>query len=100
MASFTTEFVVCDEKALKGHWGGIGRKAFFCAFCGHQFQIGDYYRTVYTNDMPRAFGNPLTCRGCWVASDGADGLREKWAALWEEYRTRFKWWSIRRFVNW
>jgi hypothetical protein len=97
---FIYEFVVADESSLKSDWGCAGRKngrprAFFCAFCGHDFILGDEYRMCYTNDIPGASGNPLTCRKCWDAAGGWKGLREKWQELWKEYDARFKWWAVR-----
>jgi hypothetical protein len=95
--SFTREFVVADEQTCKFSWSCFPNgSAFFCAFCGHQFVPGDEYRMVYTNDIPQSGGNPLTCKPCFDKHDGLHGLRQIWAALWEEYRTRFKWWAIRR----
>lgn len=94
--SFTREFVVADERACKSRWSGrVDSKAFFCAFCGHDFVIGDEYRMVYTNDMDGAGGNPLTCKPCWDVHGGFDGLRQKWLELWQEYRARFKYWWVR-----
>jgi hypothetical protein len=65
-------------------------KLFFCAFCGHTFKPGDEYRAVYTNDLSDAGGNPLVCRACFDEHGGVDGLRVRWAAIWNEYRTRFR----------
>jgi hypothetical protein len=94
--SFTREFVVADEAACKAHWACRNdSKAFFCAFCGHDFVLGDEYRMVYTNDLRGASGNPLTCRKCWDDNGGYEPLRELWEGLWAEYITRFKWWAIR-----
>jgi hypothetical protein len=93
--SFVREFVVADDSALKAKWSCIGRKAFFCAFCQHDFQLGDEYRMVYTNDMSGAGGNPLTCKPCFDANGGLEGLRQKWIAINEEFKTRFKWFYIR-----
>lgn len=95
MADFFREFQVADEKTCRARWQGLPLgDGFFCAFCGHGFQEGDEYRAIYTNDIPGASGNPLCCRACFEASGGSSGLRERWRALWEEYRTRFKWWWV------
>jgi len=97
--SFTRQFVVTDEQALKANWCCIGPKAFFCAFCLHQFELGDEYRMVYTNDIPKCGGNPLTCKSCWDNNGGLEGLRTKWRELWAEYNAlmagKFKWWGMR-----
>lgn len=94
--SFTREFVVADERACKAHWASRrDSKAFLCAFCGHDFQLGDEYRMIYSNDLPDAGGNPLTCRECWNKHGEFEGLRKLWQKMWEEYRMRFKWWWIR-----
>lgn len=94
MPSFTREFVLTTQDDLKANWSGVGKRAFFCAFCLHDFELGDDFRMLYTNDMKGAGGNPLTCRTCWTLH-GQEGLRNKWREMWEEYRTRFRWWWCR-----
>lgn len=94
--SFTTEFVVADAKTCKAKWACIPNdKAFFCAFCGHDFVVGDEYRMIYSNDLPDAPMNPLTCRPCFDQHGGFEGLRKRWQEMWNEYRTRFKFWYVR-----
>jgi hypothetical protein len=47
--------------------------SFKCGPCGHRFKAGDYYRWLYTNNLPGYGGNPFTCEKC----DGPDVI-EKW----------------------
>ena len=95
MTSLFFEFKIADEKACKARWLGLAPgEGFFCAFCGHQFQVGDEYRFIYTNDIPGASGNPLCCRGCFDMDGRVDGLRKRWVSMNEEHRTRFKWWHV------
>lgn len=94
--SFTTEFVRATEQDCSTCWAGRGPgEAFFCAFCGHDFQVGDEYRMVYTNDMSWYGGNPLVCRKCFDFDEGVDGLRLRWRRKCNEFRTRFKYWAVR-----
>jgi hypothetical protein len=67
--------------------GGKPGEFFRCGFCGHRFVVGDYWRCVFTNDMPDASGNPLICQSC----DGKD-VRERWAAKCAEYASESWWW--------
>lgn len=94
--SIFNEFNVATEATCKANWscGGPG-VLFFCAFCGHKFVPGDLFRMTYTNDMSGAGGNPLTCEPCDKRYGGVEGVRKAWADLWEEYRTRFKWFHAR-----
>jgi len=95
MIALFRDFRVADAKVCQANWCGLRNgKGFFCAFCGHDFQVGDEYRAIYTNDLPGASGNPLCCRGCFAAHVAEEGLRARWQALCEEHRTRFKWWAI------
>lgn len=89
------EFVVTNERDLNADWNCIGRKAFFCGFCGHDFELGDEFRMVFTNDLPGCGGNPLTCKPCWDANGGFEGARMRWQQMWSEYKTKFKWWARR-----
>ena len=82
---------IATDKDVHANWaGGADGKYFRCAFCGHKFVVGDYWRFVYTNDMPQAGGNPLVCKDC----DG-DDIRQKWAKMCEDFRTKY-WWFNRR----
>lgn len=95
MTDFFREFKVADAKTCRARWSGLPPgKGFFCAFCGHGFQVGDEYRAIYTNDLPGASGNPLCCRTCFEDHGEEKGLRKRWIAMWEEYRTRFRWWWV------
>ena len=73
---------VATEWDCKALWGGgkPGRR-FRCGLCGHRFQVGDYWRFVYTNSLTGGpySGNPLVCRSC----DGPDVI-ERWKALCDE----------------
>jgi hypothetical protein len=94
MTNFFMEFKVVNAKTRNCNWNGMSAgKLFFCAFCGHDFEVGDEFRAIYTNDMPGASGNPLCCRRCFDAHGEVDGVRKVWAALCAEYKTRFKWWA-------
>lgn len=95
-ASFTRQFVIATAEDCKAKWACRNdSKAFFCAFCRHDFVEGDEFRMVYSNDLPDARGNPLTCKPCWDGHGGFEGLRKLWRELWAEYEDKFKWWWIR-----
>lgn len=92
MGGIFNEFKFATELVVRGAWRGVPHgELFFCAFCGHKFQVGDEYMLVYTNDT-EAWGNPITCRHCFEQYDGIEGLRREWHTRWAEYRTRFIWW--------
>jgi len=81
------------ESDLKGPWSGGKNGIYFrCYLCGYKFKLGDYWRWVYTNDTPGAWGNPLVCQDC-------DGTKEeivkKWAKMHTEAETKY-WWFTRR----
>ena len=96
MSNFLREFEVATERTCSAPWSGVqGGVLFYCAFCGYKFNVGDEYRAIYTNDLPNAGGNPLTCRSCFTASGGEAGLRSEWSALCNEFDTRFKWFKDR-----
>ena len=52
---------------------------FKCQFCDNKFQVGMEFRMLFTNDMPKAGGNPLICRPCFTAHRGYEGARAAWA---------------------
>lgn len=94
------EFVHVTEADLKAPWSSIGREALFCAFCRHSFELGDEFRMCFTNDLPKAGGNPFTCRRCFDNYGGIEGLRKRWQELWAEWREyskegKFRWWILR-----
>lgn len=82
------------QEHLKAPWASIGKRAFFCAFCQKDLEMGDEFRMIFTNDLKGAGGNPLACGKC-VTEHGVEGLRERWQAMWQEYKTKFRWWSVR-----
>ena len=82
--------MVATEEQCSANWGGDGRggNGFRCHMCGHQFVPGDGWRFVL---VPR-LTNVLVCSKC----DGADeDVAQRWAAMHEEARTRF-WWFTKR----
>ena len=79
---------IVTEHDVTSDWGGR-RDNFRCRMCGHTFQIGDYWRWVYTNDMPNAGGNPMVCESC----DG-DDVKKRWEQMCNEAYTKF-WWFTR-----
>jgi len=85
-----------DQKpriATKGNietlWGGR-KDSFRCYMCGYRFQVGDYWRWVYTNNVEGASGNPIVCNCC----DGEDVV-ERWKKLVNEVGEKY-WWFVRR----
>jgi hypothetical protein len=56
---------IATEHDLIANWGGVGPGVKFrCGLCNYKFQLGDYWRWVYTNDIPGAGGNPFICENC------------------------------------
>jgi hypothetical protein len=91
MNNFFKDFQVATDETCSFAWAAAPNgKLFFCAFCGRKFVPGDEYRAIFTNDLPSASGNPLTCKSCFDTHGGVDGLRNRWTAIWHEYRTKFK----------
>jgi len=78
---------------LKAPWmGGKNGKYFRCAMCGYRFKLGDIFRFVFTNDMPKAGGNPIVCQVC----DGPnEQVRANWAAKCNQYWSEGNWWFRR-----
>lgn len=89
------QFICVNDKQLGFHWGTGKKSHFFCGFCGIDFKLDDQFRMCFTNDLKGAGGNPLVCKPCWDANGGFYGLRMLWRKMWEEYRTKFRWWSVR-----
>ena len=84
---------IATESDCKAPWsGGKNGKYFRCGFCGHRFEVGDYYRWQHTNDIPGASGNPLVCKNC---DDVPEKVRKKWKEKCEEFNSD-KWWWFRR----
>lgn len=81
--------LLATEEHLKAPWSGKRDGSMFrCRMCGYKFQLGDYWRFVYTNDIPGAGGNPLVCERC----DGGD-VCARWVQMCEEARTKFWWFT-------
>jgi hypothetical protein len=90
--SFTDgERRIADEKTVNAPWSG-NKKNFRCGLCGHKFVIGDGWRFLFTNDMPKAPGNPLICDSCFIDKDDA---RAKWQKKHEEINNGAYWWFFR-----
>lgn len=71
------------EKDTQAPWGcGKPGELFRCHLCGHKFQVGDYWRWIYTHKTINIFA----CQSC----DGEDVL-ERWYRHHEDGRRRF-WW--------
>lgn len=84
---------IATEKDVKANWlGGQDGLFFRCSLCGHKFQIGDYYRCVYTNDMQDAYGNPIVCKSC---DEGNEKVRDKWKERHAEFMSEKFWWFRR-----
>jgi hypothetical protein len=81
------------EAHLRASWmGGKNGKYFRCAMCGYRFKLGDVFRFVFTNDMPKAGGNPIVCQKC----DGHDEkVRADWAVKCAENSSERNWWFHR-----
>jgi len=94
--SFTDEKPrVATKKDLKTNWScGKPGEYFRCTLCGYKFQISDYWRWQYTNDIPGAGGNPMVCKDC-------DGTKEeivlKLKQMKHEFKTKY-WWFWHRLV--
>ena len=84
---------IATKEDCKAQWsGGENGKYFRCALCGHKFVIGDYWRFVYTNDIPAAAGNPLVCEKC-------DGTKEEIVTKMRELKSEYnqqKFWRFKR----
>ena len=92
--SFTDRkpFVVTPSDIQKPWSGGKHGKYFRCYLCSHKFKPGDVARWEYTNDTPKAGGNPMVCRQC-------DGTREEVISRWKQLKSEFnspKFWSMNR----
>jgi len=65
-SGFTSQLPqIATERDLNARWGGDGPgNKFRCGLCNYKFQLNDYWRWVYTNDIPGAGGNPFICKNC------------------------------------
>ena len=65
-SGFTSQLPqIATERDLNARWGGDGPgNKFRCGLCNYKFQLNDYWRWVYTNDIPGAGGNPFICENC------------------------------------
>ncbi len=73
---------IATEQECKAKWGGGKPGEFFrCGLCGYKFKVGDYWRWVYTNNIPSYGGNPMVCESC----DG-DGVIERWKELLDQWK--------------
>lgn len=80
---------VATEKECNVMWsGGESGRFFHCYLCGHQFQVGDTWRWVYSNGTNGAGGNPFVCDKC-------DGSNEEVIAKWAERVKDVRWGSHR-----
>ena len=90
---------IATEEDLKAPWGGkTDGSNFRCGFCGMSFEVGDYWRWVYTNNsrVLGTHGNPLVCKDC--DSDNHDELIEKLADIYEEFMHP-KFWRLQRALQ-
>ena len=66
---------IATEQDIKAQWSGQPNGKYFrCTLCGHKFQVGDYYRFVFSK-----LGNIMTCKIC------DDNPEEKWAQIHDEW---------------
>lgn len=78
----TGEPVVVTQELLELPWAG-NKRNFRCHFCGSPFELGERFRWIFTNDIPKAGGNPLACEACGT---DREALRQKWVAMHEEFK--------------
>lgn len=79
---------VATAEECKYSWSCGPRGLYFrCYLCGYRFKVGDVVRWQFTNNIPKAGGNPLVCANC----DGPDVI-EKWVALCAEAKSDKFWW--------
>jgi hypothetical protein len=94
MSLFDGKPTTATEEHLRAPWmGGKNGKYFRCAMCGYRFKLGDVFRFVFTNDMPKAGGNPIVCQQC----DGPNcDVRAAWQKKCEDnYPNSSNWWFHR-----
>lgn len=72
---------IATQDDIDAPWSGEKHKNFRCAFCGHTFVVGEYWRWVFTNNVAGAWGNPTVCLTC----DGDDVI-ERWKEKWIQYK--------------
>ncbi len=79
---------IADIKTISARWMGGKKGEFFrCGFCGHKFKEDDGWRMIYTNNIPKAGGNPLICDNCFIDKEGA---RQKWKEKCERFEVIIK----------
>ena len=85
------ELVEVTEAHMKVRWCGYsdGRK-FRCAKCGHRFKVGDKFRSVYTNYLSGAGGNPFVCEQC----NDTDVAIAEWVKNTRQEVKEQYWWFI------
>lgn len=84
---------VATEEDVHANWsGGKDGKYFRCGLCGHKFVVGDYWRFVFTNNIPGAAGNPLVCKDCDGYHEGVHVI-ERWKKMCEDSRTKYWWFN-------
>ena len=88
---------IATKEHVNAPWSG-SKKNFRCGFCGHKFKVGDYWRFVFTNDIPSAGGNPLICEKC---DDDNEVVREKWVQKHKKFKELDNdfWWFLKRRIN-
>jgi hypothetical protein len=73
-------------------WGGVASgKNFRCALCGHKFVEGEIVRWQFTNDTPKAGGNPFVCQAC---DTGRESIIAEIIKRREELRAERWWWFL------
>jgi len=81
---------------LESPWAcGKPGEYFRCYLCGYRFELGDYFRFVFTNDMRDAGGNPLVCKNC---DEGNEAVRAEWKRMNDDVREmkKGKYWALLR----
>lgn len=75
MSDFFNTPKIATEEDCKLCWScGKPGQFFRCALCGHKFVPGDNYTIAYTNDLPKAYGNPICCTSHGTVAE----IREQW----------------------
>ena len=94
---YSSELKIATIESLHARWSSGKPGQFFrCALCGHKFKLGDKYRVLYTNDMPKAKGNPIICERC---NDKTATLRARWYDRCREYASEKFWWFKKHDKN-
>lgn len=96
MSDFFHTPKVADKAVCEARWScGEPGQFFRCGLCGHKFIIGDEYTIIFTNDMPKAGGNPIVCKTC--NGNTTEETRQKWKAHCAEFAvSKEKFWFFHK----